>query len=182
MAGQGGSTVGRLSGLWMVQRTGVLRIGLCHEHRVRHGSQTASINFHAGRRSLIWMLGFRRSSPSLATQAIELLTTYAPRFLGMNLVAIAAHDFLITYTLPFLLASPPSPVCIAFFLTSGQPGAKRRSAARYSVSSGSPPRSLRHPIWKTLPSTRNCMVHCSRSSCCCCGSTTHRHWSSWEPW
>jgi membrane protein len=40
----------------------------------------------------------------VATQTIELLTTHAPRLFGINLVAIAAHDFLLTYTLPFVLA------------------------------------------------------------------------------
>ena len=54
--------------------------------------------------ALIWMLGFLTLISFVATQAIELLTAYAPRFLGMNLVAIAAHDFLIAYSLPFLLA------------------------------------------------------------------------------
>jgi membrane protein len=40
----------------------------------------------------------------VATQTIELLTTHAPHLWGLNLVAIAAHDFLLTYTLPFVLA------------------------------------------------------------------------------
>lgn len=40
----------------------------------------------------------------VATQTIELLTMHAPHLWGINLVAIAAHDFLLTYTLPFALA------------------------------------------------------------------------------
>ena len=43
--------------------------------------------------ALIWMLGLLTLISFVATQAIDLLTAYAPRFLGMNLVAIAAHDF-----------------------------------------------------------------------------------------
>ena len=41
----------------------------------------------------------------VATQTIELLTTHAPRtFSGIDFVALVAHDFLLTYTLPFTLA------------------------------------------------------------------------------
>ena len=40
----------------------------------------------------------------VATQTIELLTAHAPHLWGMDLVAIAAHDFLLAYTLPFVLA------------------------------------------------------------------------------
>ncbi|MDH4082165.1 MAG: YihY/virulence factor BrkB family protein [Nitrospira sp.] len=40
----------------------------------------------------------------VATQAITFLTTYAPRLWGLDLVALAAHDFHLTYTLPFALA------------------------------------------------------------------------------
>lgn len=39
-----------------------------------------------------------------ATQTITFLTTYAPRLWGLDLVALAAHDFHLTYTLPFSLA------------------------------------------------------------------------------
>lgn len=40
----------------------------------------------------------------VATQAIAFLTAYAPRLWGLDLVALAAHDFHLTYTLPFALA------------------------------------------------------------------------------
>lgn len=39
-----------------------------------------------------------------ATQTITFLTAYAPRLWGLDLVALAAHDFHLTYTLPFALA------------------------------------------------------------------------------
>ena len=54
--------------------------------------------------ALISMLGFLALISFLATQAIELITTYAPHLWGLNLVAITAHDFLLTYSLPFVLA------------------------------------------------------------------------------
>ncbi|MHC9063644.1 YihY/virulence factor BrkB family protein [Nitrospira sp. CMX1] len=40
----------------------------------------------------------------VATQTMTLLTAYAPRLWGLDLVALAAHDFHLTYTLPFALA------------------------------------------------------------------------------
>jgi membrane protein len=40
----------------------------------------------------------------VATQALTFLTAYAPRLWGLDLVALAAHDFHLTYTLPFALA------------------------------------------------------------------------------
>lgn len=40
----------------------------------------------------------------VATQTINLLTGYVPRLWGLDLVGLAAHDFLLTYTLPFVLA------------------------------------------------------------------------------
>lgn len=40
----------------------------------------------------------------VATHAITFLTVYAPRLWGLDLVALAAHDFHLTYTLPFALA------------------------------------------------------------------------------
>lgn len=40
----------------------------------------------------------------VATATITLLTAYAPRLWGLDLVALAAHDFHLTYTLPFGLA------------------------------------------------------------------------------
>ncbi len=40
----------------------------------------------------------------VATQTLNFLTDYAPRLWGLDLVALAAHDFQLTYTLPFVLA------------------------------------------------------------------------------
>ncbi|MGC4098109.1 MAG: YihY/virulence factor BrkB family protein [Nitrospira sp.] len=40
----------------------------------------------------------------VATQALTFLTAYAPRLWGLDLVALAAHDVHLTYTLPFSLA------------------------------------------------------------------------------
>jgi membrane protein len=40
----------------------------------------------------------------VATQTINLLTAYAPKLWGLDLVALSAHDFQLTYTLPFVLA------------------------------------------------------------------------------
>lgn len=40
----------------------------------------------------------------VATQTINFLTGYAPRLWGLDLVALAAHDFQLTYTLPLCLA------------------------------------------------------------------------------
>jgi membrane protein len=40
----------------------------------------------------------------VATQTVDILTGYVPRFWGLDLLALAAHDLFLTYTLPFLLA------------------------------------------------------------------------------
>lgn len=40
----------------------------------------------------------------VATQAINFLTAYAPRLWGLDLLALAAHDLSLTYTLPFSMA------------------------------------------------------------------------------
>lgn len=40
----------------------------------------------------------------VATQTINFLTGYVPKLWGLDLVGLAAHDFLLTYTLPFGLA------------------------------------------------------------------------------
>lgn len=40
----------------------------------------------------------------VATQIINFLTSYVPQLWGLDLVALAAHDFLLTYTIPFVLA------------------------------------------------------------------------------
>ncbi len=40
----------------------------------------------------------------VATQTVNFLTAYAPRLWGLDLLALAAHDLFLTYTLPFALA------------------------------------------------------------------------------
>lgn len=40
----------------------------------------------------------------VATQTVNFLTAYAPHLWGLNLIALAAHDLFLTYTLPFTLA------------------------------------------------------------------------------
>jgi membrane protein len=40
----------------------------------------------------------------VATQAVNFLTAYAPRLWGLDLLALAAHDLFLTYTVPFSLA------------------------------------------------------------------------------
>ncbi|MDH4188049.1 MAG: YihY/virulence factor BrkB family protein [Nitrospira sp.] len=40
----------------------------------------------------------------VATQTVTLLTGYIPQLWGLDLVALGAHDFLLTYTVPFGLA------------------------------------------------------------------------------
>lgn len=42
----------------------------------------------------------------VATQIIDFLTGYVPSLWGLDLVGLAAHDFLLSYTLPFALAFP----------------------------------------------------------------------------
>jgi membrane protein len=39
-----------------------------------------------------------------ATQIVNIVTGYAPRLWGLDLLALAAHDLFLTYTLPFALA------------------------------------------------------------------------------
>jgi len=39
-----------------------------------------------------------------ATQIVDFLTRYAPRLWGLDLLALAAHDLSLTYTIPFALA------------------------------------------------------------------------------
>jgi membrane protein len=39
-----------------------------------------------------------------ATQIVDYLTRYAPRLWGLDLLALAAHDLTLTYTIPFALA------------------------------------------------------------------------------
>lgn len=40
----------------------------------------------------------------VATQTVNLLTAYAPHLWGLDLIALAAHDMFLTYTIPFLMA------------------------------------------------------------------------------
>jgi membrane protein len=40
----------------------------------------------------------------IATQTVNILTGYVPRLWGLDLLALAAHDLFLTYTLPFALA------------------------------------------------------------------------------
>lgn len=54
--------------------------------------------------ALVGLLGVLLIVSYVATQTIELLTTHAPRLWGIDFVALMAHDFLLTYTLPFTLA------------------------------------------------------------------------------
>jgi membrane protein len=70
--------------------------------------------------AMIWMLGFLALISFVATQAIELLTAYAPQLWGLDLVAITAHDFLLTYSLPFLLAFA-SVTCLYRYLPHQRP-------------------------------------------------------------
>lgn len=54
--------------------------------------------------ALLGSTGLLLFTSYVATQTISLLTSYAPRLWGLDLVALAAHDFHLTYTLPFALA------------------------------------------------------------------------------
>lgn len=40
----------------------------------------------------------------VATQTVNFLTAYVPQLWGLDLLALTAHDFFLTYTLPFVLA------------------------------------------------------------------------------
>ncbi|HEX5544620.1 MAG TPA: YhjD/YihY/BrkB family envelope integrity protein, partial [Nitrospira sp.] len=54
--------------------------------------------------ALVGSTGLLLLTAYVGTQTIAFLTDYAPRLWGLNLVALAAHDFHLTYTLPFTLA------------------------------------------------------------------------------
>lgn len=54
--------------------------------------------------ALLWSTGLLLLMAYVGTQTIAFLTTYAPRLWGLDLVALAAHDFHLAYTLPFALA------------------------------------------------------------------------------
>lgn len=54
--------------------------------------------------ALLGSTGLLLFTSYVATQAIAFLTAYAPRLWGLDLVALAAHEFHLTYTLPFALA------------------------------------------------------------------------------
>ncbi len=70
--------------------------------------------------ALIWLLGVLMFVSFVATEAIEILTKYAPRLWGLDLVAIAAHDFLLAYTLPLVLAFA-SVTCLYRYLPHKRP-------------------------------------------------------------
>lgn len=40
----------------------------------------------------------------VATETVNLVTAYAPHLWGLDLIALAAHDLFLTYTLPFVMA------------------------------------------------------------------------------
>ncbi|MBX3303550.1 MAG: YihY/virulence factor BrkB family protein [Nitrospira sp.] len=54
--------------------------------------------------ALLGLTGLLLFVSYVATETITFLTAYAPRLWGLDLVALAAHDFHLTYTLPFALA------------------------------------------------------------------------------
>ncbi|MFZ1803183.1 MAG: YihY/virulence factor BrkB family protein [Nitrospira sp.] len=54
--------------------------------------------------ALLGSTGFLLFLSYVATQTIAFLTAYAPKLWGLDLVALAAHDVHLTYTLPFSLA------------------------------------------------------------------------------
>lgn len=54
--------------------------------------------------ALLWSTGLLLLTAYVGTQTIEFLTTYAPRLWGLDLVALAAYDFHLSYSLPFGLA------------------------------------------------------------------------------
>lgn len=56
----------------------------------------------------------------IVTKAMRLLVVYAPDFAGMNWLALAAHDFMIPYVLPFLLVFL-SATCLYRYLPADRP-------------------------------------------------------------
>lgn len=54
--------------------------------------------------ALLGTMGMLLILSYVATETVELLTQYAPRFFGIDLAALTAHDVLLTYTVPFSLA------------------------------------------------------------------------------
>ncbi|MBK9307701.1 MAG: YihY/virulence factor BrkB family protein [Nitrospira sp.] len=54
--------------------------------------------------ALLGSMGLLLFVSYVATETITFLTAYAPRLWGLDLVALAAHEFHLTYTLPFALA------------------------------------------------------------------------------
>ena len=54
--------------------------------------------------ALLGLTGLLLFVSYVATETIAFLTAYAPRLWGLDLVALAAHEFHLTYTLPFALA------------------------------------------------------------------------------
>ncbi len=70
--------------------------------------------------ALLWLTGLLMIVSFVATQAIELLTKSMPRLWGRELLAIAAHDFLLTVTLPLILAFL-SVTCLYRYLPHSRP-------------------------------------------------------------
>ena len=54
--------------------------------------------------ALLGATGLLLIASYVATQSINFLVGFVPHLWGLDLVALAAHDFLLTYTLPFALA------------------------------------------------------------------------------
>lgn len=53
---------------------------------------------------LLGAFGLLLVTSYVVTYMIDFLVSHTPRLLGLDLVAVSAHHFLLTYTLPFLLA------------------------------------------------------------------------------
>lgn len=54
--------------------------------------------------TLLGVVGLLLIVSYVATQSVNILVAYAPRLWGLDFLALAAHDFFLTYTLPFVLA------------------------------------------------------------------------------
>lgn len=71
--------------------------------------------------ALLGSTGLLLITSYVATQSINFLVDSLPNLWGLNLVALTAHDFLLTYTLPFTLAFL-SVTCLYRFVPRRQPG------------------------------------------------------------
>ncbi|BFU95317.1 MAG: putative tRNA-processing ribonuclease BN [Nitrospira sp.] len=54
--------------------------------------------------TLLGVVGLLLIVSYVATQSVNILVAYAPHLWGLDFLALAAHDFFLTYTLPFVLA------------------------------------------------------------------------------